>query len=185
MEELARTWWVYLIRGLCALLFGLLALIWPGITLYALVVVFGVYAIANGVFELFSSGRGGARSWMVVSGVGSILIGAAVLLWPGITALVLLLLIAAWAVVVGILEIVAAIRLRRVAAGEWTFVVSGALAVLFGVLLFLWPVASAMAVLWLIGVMAILYGISLVAMAFRLRGVGFHRPGTSERPHPV
>jgi uncharacterized membrane protein HdeD (DUF308 family) len=183
MEELARTWWVYLIRGVCAILFGLLAIAWPGITLYALVIVFGAYAIVNGVFELFSSGRGGSRGWMIFSGIGSILVGLVVLLWPGITALILLLLIASWAVVVGILEIVAAITLRRVVEGEWMFIVSGVLAALFGILLFLWPATGALAIAWLIGVMAIVYGISLLALAFRLRGVGSYGP--SGRPHPV
>ena len=181
MEELARTWWVYLIRGVCAILFGLLAIIWPGITLFALVAFFGAYAIVNGVFELFSSGRGGSRGWMIFSGVGSILVGLVVLFWPGITALILLLLIASWAVVVGILEIVAAIMLRRVVEGEWMFIVSGVLAVLFGILLFVWPATGALAIAWLIGAMAIVYGISLLALAFRLKGVGSYGP--SGRPH--
>ncbi|WP_371783780.1 HdeD family acid-resistance protein [Streptosporangium subroseum] len=183
MEELSRTWWVYLIRGVCAILFGLLAIIWPGMTLFVLVAVFGAYAIVNGVFELFSSGRGGSRGWTIFSGVGSILIGLLVLFWPGITALILLLLIASWAVVVGILEVVAAIMLRRVVEGEWMFIVSGVLAVLFGILLFLWPATGALAIAWLIGAMAIVYGISLLALAFRVRGVGSYGP--SGRPHPA
>jgi uncharacterized membrane protein HdeD (DUF308 family) len=183
MEELARTWWVYLIRGVCAILFGLVAIVWPGITLFVLVAVFGAYAIVNGVFELFSSGRGGSRGWAIFSGVGSILIGLLVLFWPGITALILLLLIASWAVVVGILEIVAAIMLRRVVEGEWMFLVSGVLAVLFGIVLFLWPATGALAIAWLIGAMALVYGISLLALAFRMRGVGSYGP--SGRPHPA
>jgi uncharacterized membrane protein HdeD (DUF308 family) len=183
MEELARTWWVYLIRGVCAILFGLLAIIWPGITLFVLVVGFGAYAIVNGVFELFSSGRGGSRGWTIFSGVGSILIGLLVLFWPGITALILLLLIASWAVVVGLLEVIAAIVLRRVVEGEWAFIVSGVLAVLFGILLFLWPATGALAIAWLIGAMALVYGISLLALAFRVRGVGSYGP--SGRPHPA
>jgi uncharacterized membrane protein HdeD (DUF308 family) len=183
MEELSRTWWVYLIRGVCAILFGLLAIIWPGMTLFVLVAVFGAYAIVNGIFELFSSGRGGSRGWTIFSGVGSILIGLVVLFWPGITALILLLLIASWAVVVGLLEVVAAIVLRRVVEGEWAFIVSGVLAVLFGILLFIWPATGALAIAWLIGAMAIVYGISLLALAFRLRGVGSYGP--SGRPHPA
>jgi uncharacterized membrane protein HdeD (DUF308 family) len=120
---------------------------------------------------------------MIFSGVGSILIGLVVLFWPGITALILLIFIASWAVVVGILEIVAAIMLRRVVEGEWMFIVSGVLAVLFGILLFLWPATGALAITWLIGAMAIVYGISLLALAFRLRGVGSYGP--SGRPHPA
>ncbi|MEV6859928.1 HdeD family acid-resistance protein [Streptosporangium subroseum] len=183
MEELAHTWWVYLIRGVCAILFGLVAIIWPGITLFVLVTVFGAYAIVNGIFELFSSGRGGSRGWTIFSGVGSILIGLLVLFWPGITALILLLLIASWAVVVGILEVIAAIMLRRAVEGEWMFIVSGVLAVLFGILLFLWPATGALAIAWLIGAMALVYGISLLALAFRVRGIGSYGP--SGRPHPA
>ncbi|SNS06433.1 Uncharacterized membrane protein HdeD, DUF308 family [Streptosporangium subroseum] len=183
MEELAHTWWVYLIRGVCAILFGLVAIVWPGITLFVLVAVFGAYAIVNGIFELFSSGRGGSRGWTIFSGVGSILIGLLVLFWPGITALILLLLIATWAVVVGILEVVAAIMLRRAVEGEWMFIISGVLAVLFGILLFLWPATGALAIAWLIGAMALVYGISLLALAFRVRGIGSYGP--SGRPHPA
>ncbi|WP_433243069.1 HdeD family acid-resistance protein [Streptosporangium sp. CA-135522] len=178
MEELSRMWWVYLVRGLCAILFGLLAIVWPGITTYALVVVFGAYAIVNGVFALFGSGRGGSRLWMIVYGVISILAGIAAFVWPGITALALLFLIASWAVVTGVAEIVAAIRLRKALEGEWMFIVSGVLSVLFGVLLLVWPASGALAVVWLIGTMAIVYGIALLALAFRVKALGSRRPGT-------
>ncbi|MEU9830875.1 HdeD family acid-resistance protein [Streptosporangium sp. NPDC048047] len=177
MEELTRTWWVYLVRGACAILFGLLAILWPGITVFALVVVFGVYAVVNGVFALFGSRESGSRAWMIAYGVLSVLAGVAALVWPGITALALLLLIAAWAVVVGITEIMAGIRLRRAATGEWAFILSGVLAVLFGVLLFAWPAAGALAVVWLIGTMAIVYGVALVALAFRVRALHSRRAG--------
>lgn len=181
MEELSRSWWVYLVRGICAILFGLLAIIWPAITILALVIVFGAYAIVDGVFALFGSGRGasGSRGWMIFYGIVSILTGVVVFVWPGITALVLLFLIAIWAIVSGVLEIVAGIRLREV-VNEWMFIISGALSVLFGVLLFVWPGAGALAVVWLIGIMAILYGISLVVLAFRVKALGSRGPGTSD-----
>ncbi|GAA2878363.1 HdeD family acid-resistance protein [Streptosporangium fragile] len=183
MRELTQTWWVYLVRGACAILFGLLAIVWPDITLYALVVVFGAFAIVNGVFSLFNAGRGGSRGWMIVSGIVGILTGLVVFLWPGITALVLLFFIAGWAIATGLLEIVAAIRLRKVMEGEWTFIVSGVLSVLFGILLLAWPGAGALAVVWLIGTMAIVYGIALLALAFRLRGLGLPRTGAGPTPH--
>lgn len=179
MEELVRTWWVYLVRGACAILFGLLAILWPDITLYALVIAFGAFAIANGVFTLFSSGRGGSRGWMIFSGIVGILTGIVIFVWPGITALVLLLSIASWAVITGILEIVAGIRLRKALEGEWIFIVAGLLSTLFGALLFLWPGGGALAVVWLIGTMAIVHGISLLGLAFTLRELDFHRPGAS------
>ncbi|MEU6740760.1 HdeD family acid-resistance protein [Streptosporangium sandarakinum] len=177
MEELTRTWWVYLVRGACAILFGLLAILWPGITVFALVIVFGVYAIVNGVFALLGSRERGSRTWMIAYGVLSVLAGVAALVWPGITALALLFLIAAWAVVVGVAEIMAGIRLRKATTGEWAFILSGVLAVLFGVLLFVWPAAGALAVVWLIGTMAIVYGVALTALAFRVRALHSRRAG--------
>ncbi len=188
MEELARTWWVYLVRGICAILFGLLALIWPAVTVLALVILFGAYAIVDGVFALFGAGRGagiGSRGWMIFYGIVSILAGIAVFAWPRITALVLLFFIAGWAIVTGILEIVAGIRLRKTAANEWMFIVSGVLSVLFGVLLFIRPGAGALALIWLIGIMAIVYGISLVVLSFRVKGLGSRRPGPSGTPRVV
>ncbi|MEV7008046.1 HdeD family acid-resistance protein [Streptosporangium sp. NPDC051022] len=188
MEELSRTWWVYLVRGVCALLFGLLAIFWPAITVLALVVVFGAYAIVDGVFALFGAGRGagaGSRGWMIFYGVVSVLTGVVVFIWPGITALVLLLFIAAWFVVTGVLEIVAGIRLRRTVVNEWMFIVGGVLSLLFGILLFLWPAAGALAVVWLIGIMAILYGIALVVLSFRVKALGARRRGPSGTPRVV
>ncbi|MFD0886108.1 HdeD family acid-resistance protein [Streptosporangium algeriense] len=188
MEELARTWWVYLVRGVCAILFGVLALVWPAITVLALVTVFGAYAIVDGVFALFGAGRGaglGSRGWMIFYGVVSILTGIAVFVWPGVTALVLLFFIAAWAVVTGVLEIVAGIRLRKATANEWMFILSGALSVLLGVLLFIRPAPGALALVWLIGIMAIVYGIALVALSFRIKGLTSHRRGPSGTPYAV
>ncbi|MGV9776309.1 HdeD family acid-resistance protein [Streptosporangium sp. NPDC003464] len=185
MEELARTWWVHLVRGLCAILFGLLAIVWPGITIYALVIVFGAYAVVNGVFALFSSGRGGSRVWMIVYGVISILAGVLAFARPGMTALALLYVIAGWAIVTGLIEIVAAIRLRKAMEGEWMFIVSGVVSVLFGILLCVWPGSGALAVVWLIGTMAIVYGIALIALAFRVKSLGAHRAGPSGNPRVV
>lgn len=172
LEELSRHWGLLALRGVLAILFGLIAWIWPAITLWVLVVLFGAYALVDGVFAVIAALRGvpgQSRTWLLISGIAGILLGILALGWPGETALVLLLIIAWWAVLTGILEIVAAISLRKQIEGEWFYVLTGAISVLFGVLLFIWPVAGALSVVWLIGFFSILFGISLVVAAFRLR----------------
>jgi uncharacterized membrane protein HdeD (DUF308 family) len=179
LETLARNWWVLAVRGALAVLFGLLALIWPGITVLALVLLFGAYALVDGVMALYTAlfdrGRPGGRvGWLVLEGVAGVLAGIGAVVWPGITALVLLYLIAAWALVTGVAEILAAIRLRREIEGEWLMILTGALSILFGILAFLFPSAGALAVVWLIAAYAIAFGVVMVILAFRLRrhGVG-------------
>jgi uncharacterized membrane protein HdeD (DUF308 family) len=178
IETLTRNWWVLAARGALAVLFGLLALIWPGITVLALVLLFGAYALVDGVMALYTAlfdrGRLGGRGagWLVLEGVAGVLAAIGAIVWPGITALVLLYLIAAWALVTGVAEIVAAIRLRREIEGEWLMVLTGALSILFGVLAFLFPRAGALAVVWLIGAYAIAFGVVMVILAFRLRRYG-------------
>jgi uncharacterized membrane protein HdeD (DUF308 family) len=180
LEILTRNWWVLAVRGALAVLFGLLALIWPGITVLALVLLFGAYALVDGVMALYTAlfdrGRPGGRGggWLVLEGVAGVLAAIGAVVWPGITALVLLYLIAAWALVTGVAEIVAAIRLRREIEGEWLMILSGALSILFGLLAFLFPGAGALAVVWLIATYAIAFGVVMLILAFRLRrhGVG-------------
>ncbi|HEY9523646.1 MAG TPA: HdeD family acid-resistance protein [Thermopolyspora sp.] len=182
--QLGSVWWVPAIRGVAAVIFGILALVWPGLTILALVVVFGVYAIVDGIFALVgaASGRlGESRTWMAVVGIVGILLGILVFLWPGMTAFVLLMFIAAWFVVTGIFEIASAIRLRKVMRNEWLPMVSGVLSVIFGILLFLWPVRGALALAWLIGIFAIVYGIALLAAAFRQRRLYAGRHGRPTR----
>jgi uncharacterized membrane protein HdeD (DUF308 family) len=174
VDRLSSAWWILAIRGAAAIVFGVLALVWPGITILALVIVFGAYAIVDGVFALVGAIRGvpgESRPWLALVGVLGIVAGILVFVWPGITTLVLLMLIAAWFVVTGIFEIVAAIRLRAVLENEWMTVVSGVLSVVFGILLFIWPVRGAIALAWLIGVFAIVYGAALLVAAFRMRGL--------------
>jgi uncharacterized membrane protein HdeD (DUF308 family) len=170
-DQLARYWWVIGLRGLAAILFGVLAFAWPGITLAVLVLLFGAYALVDGVLTLIAAFRGGVqhRIVMLVEGVVSVLAGLAAFVWPGLTALVLLYIIAFWAVVTGVLEIVAAIRLRRAISNELGLVIGGVLSVVFGVVLLIAPGAGALAVIFLIGAYAVVFGIALLGLAWRLR----------------
>ncbi|MGH7571138.1 MAG: HdeD family acid-resistance protein [Gemmatimonadota bacterium] len=173
VEALARNWWAVGLRGVAGILFGLLTLFNPAITLAVLVLFFGAYALADGLFTVIAAianRRNEPRwGWLLVSGILGILIGILTFLMPSVTALVLLFLIASWAIIRGIAEIVAAIQLRKVITGEWLFVLAGVLAVLFGILLFLFPGAGALTVVLWIGAFATVFGILMIALAFRLR----------------
>jgi len=171
VDELARHWWVIGLRGLAAILFGVLAFVWPGMTLAVLVLLFGAYALVDGVLTLIAAFRGGVqhRTAMLVEGVVSVLAGLAAFVWPGLTALVLLYIIAFWAIVTGVLEIVAAIRVRRAISNELGLVIGGVLSVVFGVVLLIAPGAGALAVIFLIGAYAVVFGIALLGLAWRLR----------------
>jgi uncharacterized membrane protein HdeD (DUF308 family) len=172
LDALARNWWLILLRGVLSIAFGVLAFVWPGITLFTLVILYGAFAFVDGVVSLVAAVRGGTpapRWWLALVGVFGIAAGLLTLFWPQITALVLLLFIAVWAIVTGILEIVGAIRLRHEIEGEWWLIASGVLSVTFGVLLVLWPGAGALAMVLVIGSFAILLGILLIGFALRLR----------------
>jgi len=169
---LASRWWTLAARGIAAILFGILTFISPGLSLFALVILFGAWAFADGVFNLVMALRtrkGERWGWLVLEGVTSIIVGILTFFWPGITALSLLFLIAAWSVVTGIAEVVAAIRLRKLIRGEWLLGLSGVLSIVFGLLLFAFPGAGALAVIFWIGAYSIVFGSLLVALAFRLR----------------
>jgi uncharacterized membrane protein HdeD (DUF308 family) len=175
VDMLSRRWWVFALRGVFAILFGVLALVWPRLTLLAMVLLFGAYALVDGIFAVVAgiASYGTNERWWaeLLEGVVGILLGLLTFFWPGMTALILLYLIGAWALVTGILEIAAAFRLRRVIAGEWLLILGGLLSILFGVFLFISPGAGALSLLWLIAVYAIAFGIILIILAFRLRGV--------------
>ncbi|MFC5746127.1 HdeD family acid-resistance protein [Actinomadura rugatobispora] len=184
-DLITRHWWVLAVRGGFAVLFGLAALFWPGITVLALVILFGLYALVDGIIALVGAirgGFGGSRTWAAVIGVAGIVLGLVALIWPAITAFALLMLIAVWAVVVGVFEIISAVALRREIEGEWFYIAAGALSVLFGVLLFAWPVSGALALVWLIGAFAIVVGAIMIGAAFRLRKAGKEAERRAERP---
>jgi uncharacterized membrane protein HdeD (DUF308 family) len=176
---LARNWWVVLFRGLAGIIFGLITLFAPDISLTALVLVFGAYALADGVLAMISAirWRGETDRWWVIllEGLAGVAAGVITLFWPGITALTLLYMIAAWALLTGALEIAAAIRLRKVIAGEWLLVLSGIVSIVFAALLALFPAAGALALVLWIGAYAVVFGALLIAFAFRLRSWGRSR----------
>jgi uncharacterized membrane protein HdeD (DUF308 family) len=172
LDDLARNWWLILLRGILAILFGVLTFVWPGITLVALVLLYGAFAFTDGVLAIAAAIKGGSyapRWWLAVIGVFGIAAGILTLVWPQITALVLLLFVAAWAIATGVLQIYGAIKLRHEIEGEWLLIASGVLSVVFGILLAAWPGAGAIAMVLVIGAFAIMYGALLVAFSFRLR----------------
>jgi uncharacterized membrane protein HdeD (DUF308 family) len=185
LANLARAWYWIALRGLFAVLFGIFAFIWPGITLAVLVLMWGAYAIADGVMALIAAytmhEEGKPMGSLIVVGILGIAAGVVAFLWPAMTALVLLLFIASWAVLMGIFEIAAAIRLRKHIENEWLLALSGVVSIVFGVLMFLQPGAGALAVVWLIGSFAIFFGILLIALGFRLKGLA-GRTATGETP---
>src|SRR6266511_4233948 len=167
------SWWALVLRGLAAIAFGVLTFLWPHITVTVLVFLWGAYALVDGVFAIAAGVRshGESQRWWVLLLEGFLGVAAGVLAFaiPGITALVLLILIAAWAIVTGAFEIVAAIQLRKYITGEWLLALAGVASVLFGFALLINPNAGAIAVVWVIGAYAILFGILLVALGIRLK----------------
>lgn len=182
LPMLARNWWALALRGVLAIVFGILAFVWPGVTLISLVLLFGAYALVDGVFAVITgfTSRGKNERWWAVllEGIAGIVIGVLTFIWPGTTALVLLYFIAAWALITGALEIWAAIQLRNVITNEWSMILAGVASVIFGVLLIVFPGAGALSVIWLIGAYAIVSGILFLILAWRLRGAQ-GTPGTA------
>jgi uncharacterized membrane protein HdeD (DUF308 family) len=200
LDQLASRWWLLALRGVVAVLFGILAIAWPGVTITALAYLFGFYALVDGLVSIsgafMADRRSGARRmwenltgagrltgferlWLVLVGIAGIAAGIIAFVWPGRTALVLLYLIAFWAIFIGVMQILAAVRLRREIDNEWWLIAGGAAAVVFGVIAFVDPRSGALSVVWLIAVYAILFGVTLLMLAFRLRG------GRGRLPRPV
>jgi uncharacterized membrane protein HdeD (DUF308 family) len=172
---LVSNWDMFLVRGILAILFGIATLLMPGITLIVLVVLFGGYALVDGIILSIVSikERKNDPDWWLalLTGLVSIAAGVVTFVYPGITAVTLYYVIATWAIVTGIFEVIYAIQFRKEIEGEWLLVLSGILSVVFGVVLVAQPVAGALAVLWIIGIYAIAYGVLLVVLAFRLHSL--------------
>ena len=175
LRSLAENWWLLLLRGDAAIIFGMLAFFWPGITLLSLTLLWGACAFADGIFALWAaiSGKGAAetstRWWLAATGIVSVLAAFVAFFWPGMTTLVLLMFIASWAIIIGVLQIWGTIELGKEAQGEWLFALYGVLWVAFGVVMFAQPGAGALALVWMIGWFAVLSGCMSIAIAFRLR----------------
>ena len=173
LHALARNWWLILLRGICAIAFGMLTFIWPGVSLLTLILLYGAFALADGIFSLAAAITGSTptpRWWLAVVGVLGIAAGTMTFLWPGLTAIVLQIFIACWAVAIGVMQIIGAIQLRKEIRDEWLLIAGGALSIVFGIILLTNPRVGALALLYVIGSYAILYGILLVSFSVRLRG---------------
>ncbi len=166
-------WWALALRGLAALVLGVVAITLPGPTLAAIVLVFAIYAIVDGVLAIIAAVRGIRRKerWvpMLIEGILGIAAGVIAVVWPAIGALALTLLVAAWALMTGVLEIVAAVRLRKVIKGEWLLLIAGILSVVLALFLAVFPGAGILTLVWWLGAYAIAYGIITLALGFRVR----------------
>lgn len=173
LSMFTRNWWVFLIRGIAAIVFGIAAFIWPTITLTALVVLFGAYLLVDGVSMLMSVALGYGIAWrntwaVILSGILSIGLGIAAFVWTDTFALSVVYVVAFWSLVTGVLQVVAAYELRRELQNEFWLALAGILSVIFGVLLVVFPAAGMLSLLWLVALWAIVFGFSSIGLAYRL-----------------
>jgi uncharacterized membrane protein HdeD (DUF308 family) len=175
LETLKRHWWVPVLRGVAAIIFGIMAFEYPGLTVTVLVLLFGAWVLIDGIFRVV--GAIGHRAsdpdwgWQLVIGLLGTIIGFLTFHSPAITALALVIYIAAWALMIGATEIVAAIRLRREIKGEWFLILMGIVSVIFAIMLLWNPLPGALALVWLIGSYAIVFGVLGIIFGFRLRSL--------------
>lgn len=169
---LARNWWVIALRGVFAVLFGGIALLLPGVTLASLVLLFAIYMLVDGVLDILAGIRAARRherwSTLVLEGIADLIAGGIAFVWPVITLLVFIYLMAAWAIVSGAMLLGAAFRLRR-AYGQWLMGLGGVVSVIWGLLLMFWPITGAVVLTWWMGGYAIFFGVALIGLAFQLR----------------
>jgi uncharacterized membrane protein HdeD (DUF308 family) len=174
LRSLEQNWWLLLLRGVASIAFGVLAFSWPGLTLLTLTLLWGTYALADGVLALWAgiSAKGGetaVRWWLALAGIVSGLAGVMTFFWPGMTTLVLLMFMASWAIIIGVMQIWGAIELRVVLKGAWLLALNGLLSIAFGVVMFAQPGTDALALVWLIGWFAVFAGCLTIALALRLK----------------
>jgi len=170
---LARNWWMFLLRGILALVFGVVALFFPQAAFLSLVLVFGAFALVDGIFALISAFTGGAKSenwwWLILEGIFGILIGVLTIIQPAAMAAAWIIIIAVWAIVTGVFEIITAIRLRKAITGEWALILGGVISVLFGLLAAFYPASGAIAVGFMLGIYANVFGAMFIWLALNLR----------------
>ena len=172
LHAMAGNWWLVVLRGVAAIIFGILAFAWPGITLLTLVLFWGAFALVDGVLAIIAAVKGGnpmPRWWLAIVGLAGIIAGALTFLMPGLTALVLLTFIAVWAIVLGVMEIIGAIKLRKEIQGEWLLILNGAISVLFGIVLLWRPTTGLIALVWIIGAYAIILGVIYVMFGLKMK----------------
>jgi uncharacterized membrane protein HdeD (DUF308 family) len=172
LHALARNWSLILLRGIVAILFGILAFVWPGLTLVVLVMLFGASAATDGALAIIAAIRGGTvvpRWWLVLVGLAGLGAGLTALVFPGMTALILAMFIGGWAVAFGVFEIIGAIQVRKEIDDEWFLILHGAISVLFGLYVLIFPGAGALALVWAIAAYAIFMGVLMIAFSLRLR----------------
>jgi uncharacterized membrane protein HdeD (DUF308 family) len=179
----ARDWWVFAIRGVAAIVFGILAFVWPETTITVLVLLFGAYVLVDGVALLVALIRGDAvarrHAWAVgIMGVLGIVAGVVTFAWPGLTALSLLYVVAFWAIATGAFQVIAAIALRRELEGEFWMALGGLASIVFGALLVASPGDGLVTLVWLVGIWSIVFGVSSLGLAYRLHGIdaALHAP---------
>lgn len=183
---LAQYWWLIALRGVLGILFGIIALVVPVATILALVILFSAYMLVDGAFALYAAYQAARqkKKWglLVLQGLANIAAGAVAFLWPGLTVLAFVLLLAAWTIVSGCLQLAAAFRIDQ---GRWWFVLGGIASVIFGILLIASPLTGAVVLTWWMGAWAVVFGAFLVVAAFRLRSqrdnspsVGATQPAT-------
>jgi len=171
LEALTSRWWVFLVRGIAAVVFAVAAVFWPGITLLALTILFGAYAFIDGTFAIAAalSGYTGSRWWLfVLEGLVGLVVAFFVLTQPGLSILALVYTIGAWAVFTGVIEIMAGLQLRDVISNEWLYVLGGIVSIAFGILVIRNPQAGALAVVWMVAFYALLFGIVQIVFGYRL-----------------
>jgi uncharacterized membrane protein HdeD (DUF308 family) len=185
-DLLAKNWWVLVLRGIIAILFGLFAYAWPGITLATLILFFGAYVLVDGILLLGHAIGGWRQSedrWLLLlEGLLGVGIGIITFAAPGVTAVGLFIYIVAWSLATGVLEIAAAIRLRKEIENEWWLILSGIASIIFAVLVMFFPSAGALGLLWLIATYAIVFGVIMIIAGFKLRGLRSRSKGATARP---
>src|SRR5215218_2533173 len=172
LPTMSGTWWAMVLRGIAAVLFGLAALFWPGLTLFVLLVCFGVYALVDGLLAIVAGIRAsGGRRWLLLAeGILGLLAGLVVLFWPGEMALVLVYVISTWAIFTGLLKVVMAVAFRREMENGWLMSLGGLLSLLFGIILGAMPGAGLVTLVWLVGIYVLILGVALVVLGFLERG---------------
>ena len=170
LDGFAKNWWVLLIRGLLAVLFGSMAFAWPGPTLVALVLLYGAYSFVDGVTAL-SVGVASRSGWFVLSGLAGLAVGIGTFFYPGITAIALFYLIAGWSIVRGIFEVGAGIALRKVISGGWALVLGGIFSIIFGLLFVAYPAPGVLALVYLLGAYTFVFGFTMIVLSFLLHAL--------------